>query len=445
MNIEDSMGESEIKSTAKIRVIGVGGAGCNAVEYMKLGHRHRARVDENAEAPEELEGVDYWVCNTDYKHIEAIPIENKIQLGPKLTKGLGAGCKPEVGKDCALESMEDIKKMLDGADMVFVTAGMGGGTGTGAAPIIAKTAKDMNILTVGVVSIPYLDERGEKLKIAYEGVKAMIESVDSLIVLNSECLKELYGSLGLSKAFAKSDQVLSGAVRGISEIIAKQGAMNVDFADIRTFMTDSGVAFIGTGVASGENRAMEAVRQALSSPIINNRDIKGSKNVIIFFQSDEEGEYEVTQDEVTGVAEYINNLIDLAPNAGMGKLKFGSVHDASLGTSLKVTIVATGFQESVLEPNAQKTPDVKTLVQYDDQLEEERGFDDEPTVEFEISSSTQEILDKLYKQTTSAVEDDNKYSLSKLREITSAPLADLEKEDVISRLENESAVSRWQN
>lgn len=221
--------------------------------------------------------------------------------------------------------------------------------------------------------------------------------------------------------------------------------MNVDFADIRTFMTDSGVAFIGTGVASGENRAMEAVRQALSSPIINNRDIKGSKNVIIFFQSDEEGEYEVTQDEVTGVAEYINNLIDLAPNAGMGKLKFGSVHDASLGTSLKVTIVATGFQESVLEPNAQKTPDVKTLVQYDDQLEEERGFDDEPTVEFEISSSTQEILDKLYKQTTSAVEDDNKYSLSKLREITSAPLADLEKEDVISRIENESAVSRWQN
>lgn len=445
MNIEDSMGESEIKSTAKIRVIGVGGAGCNAVEYMKLGHRHRARVDENAEAPEELEGVDYWVCNTDYKHIEAIPIENKIQLGPKLTKGLGAGCKPEVGKDCALESMEDIKKMLDGADMVFVTAGMGGGTGTGAAPIIAKTAKDMNILTVGVVSIPYLDERGEKLKIAYEGVKAMIESVDSLIVLNSECLKELYGSLGLSKAFAKSDQVLSGAVRGISEIVAKHGAINVDFADIRTFMADSGVAFIGSGIASGENRAMEAVHQALSSPIINNRDIKGSKNVIIFFQSDEESEYEVTQDELSGVLEYINNLIDLVPNAGMGKLKYGSVHDASLGSSLKFTIIATGFQESVLEPNAQKEPEVKTLVQYDDQLEEERGFEDEPMVEFEISSSTQEILDKLYKQTTSSVENDNKYSLSKLKEITCSPLADLEKEEVISRLENESAVSRWQN
>lgn len=444
MNIEDSMGESEIKSTAKIRVIGVGGAGCNAVEYMKLGHRHKARVDEAAEAPEELEGVDYWVCNTDYKHIEAIPIENKIQLGPKLTKGLGAGCKPEVGKDCALESMEDIKKMLDGADMVFVTAGMGGGTGTGAAPVIARTAKDMNILTVGVVSIPYLDERGEKLKIAYEGVKAMVESVDSLIVLNSECLKALYGSLGLSKAFAKSDQVLSAAVRGISEIIAKQGAMNVDFADIRTFMTDSGVAFIGTGVASGENRAMEAVRQALSSPIINNRDIKGSKNVIIFFQSDEESEYEVTQDELSGVLEYINELIDIASNAGMGKLKFGSVHDASLGSSLKVTIVATGFQESVLEPNAQKKPEVKTLVQYEDQLEEERGFDDEPTVEFEISSSTQEILDKLYKQTTSSVEDDNKYSISQLKEITCFPLVELEKEDVISKLENESAVSRWQ-
>lgn len=444
MNIEDSMGESEIKSTAKIRVIGVGGAGCNAVEYMKLGHRHRARVDENAETPEELEGVDYWVCNTDYKHIEAIPIENKIQLGPKLTKGLGAGCKPEVGKNCALESMDAIEKMLDGADMVFVTAGMGGGTGTGAAPVIARTAKDKNILTVGVVSIPYLDERGEKLKIAYEGVKAMIESVDSLIVLNSECLKELYGSLGLSKAFAKSDQVLSGAVRGISEIIAKQGAVNVDFADIRTFMTDSGVAFIGTGIASGENRAMEAVHQALSSPIINNRDIKGSKNVIIFFQSDEESDYEVTQDELSGVTTYINKLIDVAGSAGQGKLKYGSVHDPSLGTSLKVTIVATGFQESVLEPNAQQEQAIKTFVQNEDQLEEERGFDDEPTMEFEISSFTREIIDKLYKQTTSAVEDDNKYSLSQLKTVSCFPINDLDKEDVISRLENESAVSRWQ-
>ncbi|MDO4460886.1 MAG: cell division protein FtsZ [Bacteroidia bacterium] len=445
MNLEESIApEVLVKSSAKIRVIGVGGAGCNAVEYMKFGRRINGRKIENYETPASLVGVDYWICNTDYQHIENIPIENKIQLGPRLTNGLGAGSNPEKGELCAKESMKEIEEMLEGADMVFVTAGMGGGTGTGAAPVIAKTAKDKGILTVAVVSIPFIFEREEKLKIAYEGIKKMIDSVDSLIVLNSECLKDMYGELGLSKSFAKADQVLSDAVRGVSEIIAKTGAKNVDFADIRTFMEDSGVAFIGTGIAEGKDRAIEAVKQALSSPIINNRDIRGSKHVIIFFQSDEEGDYEVTQGELTKVAYYINSLIDDSPEAGQGKLKFGSVHEPELDKALKVTIVATGFQENVLEPNNVKSDKQKTYaLDVDGGLQEViTEYEDEQPAEIELSSTQKEILTKMYKQTPSAVEEDVKFDLSSLKDVSCLPLSELLKEEVLSVIENESSVSR---
>ncbi|MCQ2215807.1 MAG: cell division protein FtsZ [Bacteroidales bacterium] len=448
MNLEEIIDAStELKSTAKIRVIGVGGAGCNAVEYMKFGHRHNAKMSADTVLPPDLEGVDYWVCNTDYKHIQAIPIDNKIQLGPRLTNGLGAGSKPEAGRAAALESMEEIKSMLNGADMIFVTAGMGGGTGTGAAPVIAKTAKEMNILTIGVVNIPFIYEREQKLKVAYEGVKEMIDSVDALIVLNSECLKELYGKLALSKSFAKADAVLSDAVRGVSEIVAKTGSMNVDFADIRTFMQDSGVAFIGSGVASGENRALDAVKQALSSPIINNRDIRGSQHVIIFFQSAEDTDYEVTQDELSEVAEYINNLIDVTPGAGQGRLKFGSVDSPELEESIKVTIVATGFQENVLEPNAQQAPKPKSVKldnegafveQKDDSIDDSEGN----TLTIEYTDSTKEILQRLYERKSTAVEEENKYDPSQLQKVTTLPIAELFKEETLLNLESQSALKR---
>lgn len=445
MNLEGSIAQDVlVKSSAKIRVIGVGGAGCNAVEYMKFGRHVNGRNLENVVEPAALEGVDYWICNTDYKHIENIPIENKIQLGPRLTNGLGAGSNPQVGEQCATESMKEIKEMLEGADMVFVTAGMGGGTGTGAAPVIARTAKEMNILTVAVVSIPFIFEREEKLQIAYEGVKKMIESVDSLIVLNSECLRAMYGPLGLSKSFAKADLVLSDAVRGVSEIIAKTGSKNVDFADIRTFMADSGVAFIGTGVAEGADRAIEAAKKALSSPIINNRDIRGSKHVIIFFQSDEDSDYEVTQDELSNVADYINSLVDVSHEAGQGKLKFGSVHEPGMGKALKVTIVATGFQENVLEPNQFMTEKEKkyTLNQDGGLQEDITEYEDERPAEIELSSTRNEILTKMYKQTPSAVEEDVKYNTSQLKEVSCLPLAELEKEEVITIIETESAAKR---
>lgn len=447
MNLEESIDASnELKSTARIRVIGVGGAGCNAVEFMKFGRRHNAKVSDDTVTPPELEGVDYWVCNTDYKHIQGIPIDNKIQLGPRLTNGLGAGSKPEAGRDAALESMEDIKNMLDGADMIFVTAGMGGGTGTGATPVIARTAKEMGILTVGVVNIPFIYEREEKLKVAYEGIKEMIECVDALIVLNSECLKERYGKLALSKSFAMADSVLSDAVRGISEIVAKTGAMNVDFADIRTFMQDSGVAFIGSGISSGETRALDAVKLALNSPIINNRDIRGSQHVIISIQSAEGSDFEVTQDELSEVAEYINALVDIAPGAGQGRLKFGSVDNPDLGESIKVTIVATGFQENVLEPNAQQTPKPRIfqssgsdLVEQEEPVDE---FDNENTITFNYADSTKEIRDKLYNPKTSAVEEDSKYDLSQLQKVTCLPISDLAKAEILASIENESALRR---
>jgi cell division protein FtsZ len=253
--------------TSIIKVIGVGGGGGNAVNYMfDLG----------------IEGVDYVVCNTDLQALEVSPVPIKIQLGPNLTEGRGAGAIPEIGKRAVEESIEGIKEFLEkDTKMVFVTAGMGGGTGTGAAPVIAKLAKDMGILTVGIVTVPFNFEGRRRRQQAEAGLDEMRNAVDTLLVINNERLREIHGNLTLSNAFAQADNIVSTAAKGIAEVISLTGAINVDFNDVSTVMKDSGNAILGSGVAEGENRAIEAVQKALTSPLLNEKRHRRSEVCIV--------------------------------------------------------------------------------------------------------------------------------------------------------------------
>ncbi|MDO9615134.1 MAG: cell division protein FtsZ, partial [Bacteroidota bacterium] len=250
-----------------IKVIGVGGGGGNAVNHMY----HQGIRD-----------VDFMVCNTDSQALVNSPVPFKVQLGSSLTEGRGAGNKPETGRDAAIENIEDVKKILgSNTKMVFITAGMGGGTGTGGAPVIAQAAKELGILTVGIVTIPFRNEGRRRIKQAIDGIAAMETHVDSLLVINNERIREMYGDFKISDAFAKADNILATAAKGIAEIITVPGYINVDFADVETVMRNSGVALMGTGVASGVNRALIAVEEALNSPLLNNNDILGARNILL--------------------------------------------------------------------------------------------------------------------------------------------------------------------
>jgi len=256
-----------ITNQSIIKVIGVGGGGGNAVNYM-----HRMGIKD----------VDFVLCNTDAQALVNSPVEFKIQLGATLTEGRGAGNNPDIGRQAAIESLDQIVNLLQkNTKMVFITAGMGGGTGTGAAPIIAKAAKELGILTVAIVTIPFRTEGRTKMKQAIEGIKNISQHVDSLLVINNEKLLEVYRNLKLTEAFAKADDVLATAAKGIAEIITVHGYINVDFADVETVMYNSGVALMGSGMASGENRALQAVKQALESPLLNNNDISGARNILL--------------------------------------------------------------------------------------------------------------------------------------------------------------------
>ena len=332
--------------TAKIKVIGVGGAGSNAVEYMY-----------NAD----VKNVDFIICNTDCQALMHNKVPNKIQLGKNLTKGLGAGSDPNAGLESAKESLSQIEEMLEGADMVFVTAGMGGGTGTGAAPLIAKTAKDKDILTVGVVSIPYRFEGTERIAAAYDGIKRMSEAVDSIIVLNSERLREMYGNMELDQAMSMSDEVLAQAVRGVTEVVTTYARYNVDFADLRTCMKDSGVSLIGVGQTSGDDKALKALHQALSSPIINNHDIRGAKHVIVYFMTPpKESGYGLSVDEISDVSDKVRELTDIPNGENVKRLIWGSGFDESLKDEVRITVIVTGFQDDVFETVSHE-PEVKVL------------------------------------------------------------------------------------
>lgn len=304
-----------------IKVIGVGGGGSNAINHMfKQG----------------IKGVDFVVCNTDSQALQNSPVPNKIQLGVNLTEGLGAGANPEVGQQSALESMEDIDKLLDqNTKMIFITAGMGGGTGTGAAPVIAQMAKEKDILTVGIVTIPFQFEGKVRSEQAMAGVERLRKQVDSLIVINNNKLREVYGNLGFKAGFSKADEVLATASRGIAEVITHHYTQNIDLKDAKTVLSNSGTAIMGSAIASGDNRAKDAIVAALDSPLLNDNKITGAKNVLLLIVS---GTAEITIDEIGEINDHIQAEAGFNANIIMGVGE-----DESLGDSIAVTIIATGF------------------------------------------------------------------------------------------------------
>ncbi|MFQ3182131.1 MAG: cell division protein FtsZ, partial [Polaribacter sp.] len=304
-----------------IKVIGVGGGGSNAVNHMYT---------------EQIRGVDFVICNTDAQALENSPVPNKIQLGANLTSGLGAGANPDIGAQAAKESMQEIQQMLNTqTKMVFITAGMGGGTGTGAAPIIAKIAKDMDILTVGIVTMPFAFEGRRRSKQAQEGIDQLRQNVDSLIVINNNKLREVYGNLGFKAGFSKADEVLSTASRGIAEVITHHYKQNIDLHDAKTVLSNSGTAIMGSAKEEGKDRAKTAIVKALDSPLLNDNKITGAKNVLLLIVS---GTNEVTLDEIGEINDFIQDEAGYDANIIMG---IGE--DEELGDAIAVTIVATGF------------------------------------------------------------------------------------------------------
>ena len=315
------------KTPTIIKVIGVGGGGGNAVEYMY----EKGICD-----------VDFVICNTDYQALRNSPIPCKIQLGKELTAGHGAGNNPAMGEKSAQESLADIEAILKkDTRMAFITAAMGGGTGTGAAPVIARLSKDMGILTVGIVSVPARFEGPKRLDQARDGLRRLKDHVDCLIVIDNEKIKSIYGSQTLSQAFAKVKDVLNIAAKGIAEIITLPGYINVDFADVRTVMTDSGVAIMGAAQASGEDRAIRAITEALESPLLNNNDILGAKDILLNITS---GTDEITMDEMSQITSHI--IRKVGNNAAV---IWGVGTDPDLGDAVSVTIIATGFPTGDIE------------------------------------------------------------------------------------------------
>lgn len=317
-----------------IKVIGVGGGGCNAVNYMF----------NNG-----INGVDFLLCNTDAQALELSSVSNKIQLGTDLTEGLGAGANPGVGKECTLSSLDEVREILaNNTKMVFITAGMGGGTGTGGAPVIAQLAKEMGILTVGIVTTPFTFEGRRRCKQAEEGLKELKDNVDTLLVINNDKVREIYGNLSFSDAFSKADDILANAARGIAEIITVTGYVNVDFHDVQTVMKDSGLAIMGSATADGEGRALEAIEAAINSPLLDDNNIQGANYILLNITT---GKKQVLMDEISEMMEYVQNI------AGHGTdIIWGNCTDGTLEDELNVIIIATGFENrpSSFEPTEKK-------------------------------------------------------------------------------------------
>lgn len=330
-----------------IKVIGVGGGGSNAVNHMyNLG----------------VEGVDFLICNTDSQALELSPVPNKIQLGPHLTQGLGAGANPEIGKQASEESLDDISKILKvNTRMAFITAGMGGGTGTGGAPVVAKICKELDILTVGIVSTPFSYEGRKRMAQAEEGINKLREHVDTILVISNDKLRQQCGNMPFRQAFAKADDILATAAKCITDVITTTGQINVDFADVCTVMKNGGVAILGSSVANGENRAHLAVEQALNSPLLNDSNINGAKWILLNIVS-AEGEHEHTMDEAEAIQAYVQQQAgdDCDVILGMG-------NDSNLGDNIAVTVIATGFNYNPVTAKLQekKTTDKKVVVNLD--------------------------------------------------------------------------------
>jgi len=373
MNFELPKGQSSI-----IKVIGVGGGGSNAVNHMYN---------------EGIKGVDFVVCNTDAQALDNSPVPNKIQLGAGLTEGLGAGGDPEVGKNSALENIEQIKEILEkNTQMVFVTAGMGGGTGTGGAPVIASIARELNILTVGIVTIPFSNEGPKRRQQAEEGLERLRQTVDALLIICNDKLREMYGNLTLSRAFHQADDVLTTAARGIAEMVSVHGKINVDFRDVNTVMKDSGVAIMGSASAEGENRAIKAVELALASPLLNDNKIKGARYVLLNITT---GVEEPLLDEITEISDFVQGEAGNTANVIMG---VGT--EEALEDKLSVTIIAAGFDTNPdLGFVGQKEPEriVRSLDEVEKPSEEDLPIvheltPEEPEGEDEVADTSTDTL-----------------------------------------------------
>ncbi len=366
---------------AIIKVIGVGGGGSNAVNNMfKRGIR----------------GVDFAICNTDKQAMDCSQVPCKIQLGPSLTDGLGAGSRPEIGREACIESLEDIRSFLaDATKMVFVTAGLGGGTGTGAAPVIAKAAQELDILTVGIVTMPFKFEGKKRLDHALAGLEEMKKNVDTLIVISNEKLREAYGDLSISKAFEKADSILTMAARGIAEIITVAGYINVDFEDVNTVMRGNGEAIMGTGIGDGDHRALQAVKNAITSPLLEDNSIIGAKNILLNITS---GKKETSMAEVGIITDFVQE------EAGMNtNVIWGHCTDESLGDKICVTLIATGFEQRSLQQNdhQERMNDKPVRIPLEPDYEEEKH----ETVQF--SQSQDDFSGHSLKDITSDSEEDD--------------------------------------
>ncbi len=373
--------------TAIIKVIGIGGGGGNAVNHM---------------FQQGIKGVDFLICNTDQQALDVSPIPTKLQLGDTLTGGLGAGSNPETGKNSAIESIDDVKEMLAaGTKMVFVTAGMGGGTGTGAGPVVAKAAREMGILTVGIVTMPFAFEGRKRRLQAEEGIQEMRDNVDTLLVINNDRLREMYGNLTIDNAFAQADNVLTSAAKGIAETITRVGKINVDFNDIQTVMKDSGVAIMGSATSSGEDRSIKAVQEALASPLLNDNKIQGAQYVLLNITY---GSEQILMDEITEITDYIQDEAGLSAD-----IIWGHGEDDSLEPNeLNITLIATGFNKNTEAPKeyVAKKPERKVLTLDEDvntnltqpvaplekpEVEEEKAAElDEPVLKTELETTAEE-------------------------------------------------------
>ncbi|MDA3952065.1 MAG: cell division protein FtsZ [Bacteroidales bacterium] len=373
-----------------IKVVGVGGGGGNAVNHMFR---------------QGIKDVNFVVCNTDAQALANSPVSVKVQLGESLTEGRGAGNKPEIGRQAAIESLDQITEILSGnTKMVFITAGMGGGTGTGAAPIIAKVAKELGLLTIAIVTIPFRFEGDRRISQAVEGISEIEKYVDSLLVINNEKLREVCGNLKFSEAFSYADNILATGAKGIAEIITVPGYINVDFADVETVLTNSGVALMGTGIAKGEDRAVKAVQQALTSPLLNDNDIKGTENILLNITS---GTSEITMDEIGEIADFVNSEVGSSPN-----IIWGTGMDENLDDNISITIIATGFESNSIPELYSKKTTKKTITLTDSvseftkenpiintkkdlvDIEDDSLEFDQRTIDFDIKKSRNADCDK---------------------------------------------------
>ncbi len=343
--MSDTMYNFEIPKHHKsiIKVIGVGGGGSNAVNHMYN---------------QGIKDVEFVVCNTDAQALKFSPVPNKLQIGINLTEGLGAGANPDKGESAAVESKDDIREMI-GSDtkMLFVTAGMGGGTGTGAAPVIAKIAKDMDVLTVGIVTVPFAFEGKKKMKQAQAGIDKLKANCDTVLVILNDKLKEVYGNLGINEAFAKADNVLTTGAKSIAEIITVTSHVNVDFEDVKTVMHNAGAAVMGSATMEGDDRALRAVEGALNSPLLNNTNVHGAKKILLSIISGQQAELQM--DELTIITEYIQDMA-----GDDADVIFGHGVEEELGTSIRVTVIATGFagddNKGIEEEPIRKVIDLET-------------------------------------------------------------------------------------